>query len=325
MTHLKLFKVSRFKKFGFLPKASSSPIKGQLMGDKCKEEMKPESNANEYELKDQGNKYFALYKYVDALQCYNKAIMKNSSIATFYTNRSLCYIKMNQWISAAEDAKKSLELEPNLLKGHFFLGLALLELENYEDAIKHIHKAHELAKDQKLNYGDEITYALRLAKKKRFNQLEEKRIKQEVELQTYLVNLIENDKQRKFKQLEDEAIVNNLTGDELVSLQSETSKKCDNYINELNDMFSQLDVRRKKRDIPDYLCGKISFEIMKDPVITPSGITYSKNDIIEHLNRVGHFDPITRHSLTQDQLIPNLCMQEVVEAFLSENEWANEY
>ena len=28
------------------------------------------------------------------------------------------------------------------------------------------------------------------------------------------------------------------------------------------------------RELPDYLCGKISFEIMKDPVITPSGITY---------------------------------------------------
>ena len=47
---------------------------------------------------------------------------------------------MNQWILATEDARKSLELDPNLLKGHFFLGLALLELEKYEDAIKHIHK-----------------------------------------------------------------------------------------------------------------------------------------------------------------------------------------
>lgn len=45
------------------------------MGDKRKEDMKPESNVNEFELKDQGNKYFALYKYVDALQCYNKAIV----------------------------------------------------------------------------------------------------------------------------------------------------------------------------------------------------------------------------------------------------------
>lgn len=96
-----------------------------------------------------------------------------------------------------------------------------------------------------MNFGDEITYALRSAKKKRFNQLEEKRIKQEIELQSYLVNLIEQDKQRKFKQIEDEAIVNNLSEDELVNLHKEANKKCDNYLNELNDMFSQLDIRRK--------------------------------------------------------------------------------
>lgn len=47
---------------------------------------------------------------------------------------------MNQWHLAAEDARHALELEPNLLKGHFFRGLALAELENYEDAIKHIQK-----------------------------------------------------------------------------------------------------------------------------------------------------------------------------------------
>ena len=28
------------------------------------------------------------------------------------------------------------------------------------------------------------------------------------------------------------------------------------------------------REVPDYLCGKISFELMTDPCITPSGITY---------------------------------------------------
>jgi hypothetical protein len=31
------------------------------------------------------------------------------------------------------------------------------------------------------------------------------------------------------------------------------------------------------------MCGRISFELMRDPVITPSGITYDKKDILEHL------------------------------------------
>ena len=56
-----------------------------------------------------------------------------------------------------------------------------------------------------------------------------------------------------------------------------------------------------------------------------SGITYDKKDIEEHLQRVGHFDPVTRQPLTIDKLIPNLAMKEVVDAFLLENEWANEY
>ena len=62
---------------------------------------------------------------------------------------------------------------------------------------------------------------------------------------------------------------------------------------------------------------------MRDPVITPSGITYDRENIEEHLFRVGFFDPITRQPLTVNQLIPNLAMKEAVEAYLSDNEWAN--
>lgn len=64
---------------------------------------------------------------------------------------------------------------------------------------------------------------------------------------------------------------------------------------------------------------------MKDPVVTPSGITYDRRDIEEHLQRVGHFDPVTRQHLTMDKVIPNLAMKDVVDAFLADNEWANEY
>jgi len=41
--------------------------------------------------------------------------------------------------------------------------------------------------------------------------------------------------------------------------------------------------------------------------------------------RVGHFDPVTRTQLTQDQLIPNLAMKEVIDSYLEENPWAEDY
>lgn len=41
--------------------------------------------------------------------------------------------------------------------------------------------------------------------------------------------------------------------------------------------------------------------------------------------RVGHFDPVTRQELSLDQLIPNLAMKEVVDAFAAQNDWIADY
>lgn len=56
--------------------------------------------------------------------------------------------------------------------------------------------ALDLAKEQKLNFGDDITSALRKAKRKRFLAHEERRIQEEIELQSYLNRLILEDKER---------------------------------------------------------------------------------------------------------------------------------
>ena len=43
------------------------------------------------------------------------------------------------------------------------------------------------------------------------------------------------------------------------------------------------------------------------------------------LQKLGHFDPVTRRDLTQDQLFPNLALKEVIDNFLKENSWAEDY
>ncbi|XP_059144181.1 E3 ubiquitin-protein ligase CHIP-like [Physella acuta] len=271
------------------------------------------------ELRNQGNKLFQARKYDDAIACYTKAIIKNPNTALFFTNRALCHLKLRQWEKAILDCQRALEIDRSWVKGHFFLGQAYLEQNLYDEAIAALKRAHDLSKDQKLNFGDDITSALRVAKKRRWNTIEEKRIQQEVELQSYLNRLINEDKERQIIGLKKQ--------DEMVSCEDfdniiETTNK---RLAEVNQLFVQLDERRKKRDVPDYLCGKISFEIMREPVITPSGITYDKKDIIEHLQRVGHFDPVTRTDLTQEQLIPNFSLKEVIDTYLEENPWAEEF
>lgn len=56
--------------------------------------------------------------------------------------------------------------------------------------------AYNLAKEQRLNFGDDIPSALRIAKKKRWNSIEERRIHQENELHSYLTRLIVAERER---------------------------------------------------------------------------------------------------------------------------------
>ncbi|PNF16898.1 STIP1 homology and U box-containing protein 1 [Cryptotermes secundus] len=280
------------------------------------------ANLSDKELKDQGNRLFSLKKYEDAVSCYTKAIIKNPNMPTYFTNRALCHLKMKRWEASCQDCRRALDMDANLVKGHFFLGQALLEMDNYDEAIKHLQRANDLAREQKLNFGDDIASQLRAARKKRWNVQEEKRIAQEIELQSYLNRLIREDTERQIEKLRQENGNNEYQIQEKII---EFEQHCDNNTSELNAIFAKVDDRRRKRDVPDYLCGKISFEILREPVITPSGITYERKDIEEHLQRVGHFDIVTRVKLTQDQLIPNFAMKEVVDAFLQENEWALDY
>lgn len=275
-------------------------------------------NFSDKELKDQGNKQFAARNFDGAIDSYTLAIIKNSNVPHYYTNRALCYLNQKRWPQAVQDARQALEKDPNLVKGHFYLGKALLERESLDEAIKHLHRANDLAKEQKLNFGDDIAVQLRIARKKRWNIQEEKRIQQEIELQTCLTRLIVEDRDRKIEELRN-------TGEDVDVLVEKVEVETDRNMDELHSVFAKVDERRQKRDVPDYMCGKISFEILKDPVITPSGITYDRKDIEEHLTRVGHFDPVTRTKLTQDLLIPNYAMKEVVDDFITNNEWAHDF
>jgi len=274
------------------------------------------------ELKDQGNKYFNASKYESAIESYSKAIALNPNVPTYYTNRALCYMKCNRWPQAVQDSKAALERDSGLVKGHFYLGTSLLELDKLDEAIKHLQLAFEMAKkDPSSYYDDTISSKLRVARKKKFALQEEKRVQEEIDLQSYLNRLILEDKDRKMNKLREENESYDEASGEIAKLEEQSDKS----VAELNSLFAKVDERRQTRDVPDYLCGKISFEILKDPVITPSGITYDRKDIVEHLERVGHFDPVTRTKLTQDMLVPNYAMKEVVDDFVSGNEWSLYY
>jgi STIP1 family protein 1 len=151
-------------------------------------------------LKEEGNKLFMKRNYKEAIEMYSKAIEK-ANISTYYINRALCYFKMQQWSKTVEDCRKAIELDAHSVKAHFYMGQALCEMNHHDEAIVNLTRAHELTKELNENYGDEITRTVRNAKRRRWNFLEEKRIKQEIELQKYLTKLMLDDKQKQIDKI----------------------------------------------------------------------------------------------------------------------------
>ena len=83
-------------------------------------------NLNDKELKDLGNKLFSARNLDGAIESYTLAILKNPSVPHYYTNRALCHLNQKRWQPAISDAKQALERDPNLVKGHFYLGMLIL-------------------------------------------------------------------------------------------------------------------------------------------------------------------------------------------------------
>ena len=79
-------------------------------------------NLSDKECKDMGNKFFGVRNIEGAIEAYSMAILKNGSVPHYYTNRALCYLNQKRWASAIQDARRALERDPNLVKGHFYLG-----------------------------------------------------------------------------------------------------------------------------------------------------------------------------------------------------------
>ncbi|VAI76372.1 unnamed protein product [Triticum turgidum subsp. durum] len=105
-------------------------------------------------------------------------------------------------------------------------------------------------------------------------------------------------------------------------LDNPTADVSEEHLNELDEVFRKAAKADTPTEVPDHLCCKITLDIFRDPVITPSGITYERAVILDHLNRVGKFDPVTREPLEPFQLISNLAVKEAVDVFLKEHGWA---
>uniref|UniRef100_A0A0D3G2A1 U-box domain-containing protein n=1 Tax=Oryza barthii TaxID=65489 RepID=A0A0D3G2A1_9ORYZ len=194
-----------------------------------------------------------------------------------------------------------------LVQGHYLLGCAMLEKEQCALAIKEFNKALDLLKSSNLGdkMAEDIWQVLAKAKYQDWEIHSTKRVWKMQSLKEACENALQ----------EHHFLSGTLVGD------GSTNEYTD-QLKLLSEVFTKATIDDTPTDVPDYLCCQITFEIFRDPVITPSGITYERSIILEHLCKVGNFDPVTREPLKEHQLVPNLAIKEAVQAYLKNHSWA---
>lgn len=70
----------------------------------------------------------------------------------------------------------------------------------------------------------------------------------------------------------------------------------------------------EEEELPAYLLDPLTFELLDDPVLVPSGYTFSRSVILDQIRRWGT-DPFTNAPLAEGDLRPNRALAEAVEGF----------
>lgn len=103
------------------------------------EEIIPKSPEEVAELKkENGNQLYKIKQYRSALPFYTEAIELCPETAAYYGNRAACYMMLNRFADALEDARRAVALDDGMIKGYIRIakcGIALGDLMAAEQAV----------------------------------------------------------------------------------------------------------------------------------------------------------------------------------------------
>jgi suppressor of G2 allele of SKP1 len=97
------------------------------------------------QLISEANSLFVDEDYDNAIRKFNEAITLDNTNSEYYTKRSFCHHKMDNFTESMADAKKAIELDANNTKAYFRKGMAAFSLDEYETAKQAFQKAQELS------------------------------------------------------------------------------------------------------------------------------------------------------------------------------------
>ena len=302
-------------------------------------------NPEAEELKARGNALYQRAKWGAAIDAYTDAILIAPRWLPVLLNRALCHLKRKNWNAVEEDCLKALDIDRESIKANYMLGLSLIAARKYREASTSLQKALENARASGATIKDEIWRELARANylqweldaAERATRLENVRSKllrlgvmrdedahardedTREDVRDAVIDLVRDDDAA-------DATMDDAFGRRTREDEDATKKKPEfdaedrRTLVEMFDRFRERD--SKMHDPPDCFCCVLTFEVFRDPVVAPSGNSYERSALEEHLRKVGPFDPVTRAPMTLADLHPNVALRNAAHAWLNEHAWA---
>lgn len=105
-------------------------------------EISPQMSADKF--KEKGNQSVKTADYAKGAEFYTKAIDLFDSDPAYYTNRALCFLKLEKFDDCVADCSKAIALKPELSKSYYRRMLAFESLEKHVAALEDCKKVMEL-------------------------------------------------------------------------------------------------------------------------------------------------------------------------------------
>ena len=329
--------------------------------------------------KVEGNRLFQLGKFQAAAEAYGEAVLAAPTWAVPFVNRALCHKRRGDWARVGEDGEAALRLEPNNVKAKYLVGLAALERGDPAGAAKLLSKALELAREAGgvSSVEHDIWRALCRAKYDAWRGGAARRAAERDALAAHLeALLLQGEKPPAEGACAGEGRVDDAMqwstlaseADSGAALAQDAPPPADGghvpdaamraaaaaelavaqpseRLAALRRVFAAAAAADCAAEAPPELCCPLTLDVFRDPVVGPSGHSYERSALLDHLakarqrlrvrqpsydacmssrvlphlHQVGAFDPLTREPLAARQLVRNVALRCAAAAWLDDH------
>ncbi|KAK9820923.1 hypothetical protein WJX74_008208 [Apatococcus lobatus] len=260
-------------------------------------------------LKTEGNACFQKGKWSAAAERYTEALTLCPDWAVLLVNRAQCHRKQREWRQQESDCRRALKIDGKSMKGHYFLGIALFEQTNLSEAVQHLTQALDLARESGDSIRDQVWHELGKAKYASWENRAAQRQTEHRQLQQRLQQMLQA------KQAAESSGTQGAAWGEMRQQHSHEASL-------LSRVFAEVGCEDEAGSVAGPFTCQLTMEPFREPVITPSGLSYERSALLDHLNKVGHFDPVTRQKMAPSDIRLNVGLRAATQQYLDEHGWA---